>query len=522
MAFCRHPLVALTALLAGLPGAPLQAQTPSVIDTIIVHTHDVFDSSEAHRNVLLAIANAVRVQTKPEVVRRELLFHVGEPYDSARVAETERNLRALGLFRAVSIDTARLGGRLAVVVDTRDGWTTQVQANARSTGGEFTWSAGLTERDFLGLAIGVGAEYRKDPDRTAVMFLTNWPRVASTRLALAASYDDRSDGRLGTWSFGVPWRAYTDPAAIIWQGEAGRHRVLQFRDGQASDTVQRRVLRVELSAGVATHAATAGYLRLGPVAQIKREAYVAWADTLLPLGDSVSAAAGLQLEWRRAHFKVVTHYNGFARQEDVDLSTRASVTAWVAPAAFGYARSGIGPSVALQTGVDFGRVFARLEGQGGGLFTGDGLDSARVTGALTVASQELPRQATVLRVEAGFQRGLPPGGEFDLGHGVGPRAFGSHAFTGSREVWGTIEHRWFAVDEVLHLLGVGFAAFVDYGGAWYADESPRAGGDVGLGLRLGATRSTGPNVGRLDLAYRFGDGWSGSRWVVSFGRAYEF
>ena len=519
---CRRFAVPLTLALASLPGARLRAQTSPVIDTIIVRTHDVFDSTEARHNVLLALANAVRFTTRPQVVRRELLFRTGEPYDSARVAETTRNLRALGLFRSVTIDTARVGGRLAVIVDTRDGWTTQVQANARSTGGEFTWSAGLTERDFLGLAIGVGAEYRKDPDRTAVMFLTNWQRIGATRLALDASYDDRSDGRLGTWSFGAPWRAYTDPASVVWQGEAGRYRVLQFRDGDTSSILQRRVLSVELSGGIAPHAATGGYLRLGPLVQIKREAYVPWADTLLPVGDSVSAAAGVQLAWRRARFKVVTHYNGFARQEDVDLSTFATLSAWVAPAAFGYARSGIGPSVQLQTGVDLGRIFARVEAQGGGLFTADGLDSARVTGALTVASQVLPRQATVLRVEAGVQHGLPPGQEFDLGHGVGPRAFGSHAFTGSREVWGTIEHRGFVVDEVLHVLGVGFAAFADYGGAWYADESPRVGGDVGLGLRLGATRATGPNVGRLDLAYRFGDGWSGRPWGGSFGRAYEF
>lgn len=518
---CRGVIVAVSVGLVFLFGARLRAQTPPVIDTIIVRTHDVFDSTEARHNVLLAVANAVRFQTRPEIVRRELLFHAGEPYDSARVAETERNLRALGLFRDVSIDTTRVGGRLAALVDTRDGWTTEVQANARSTGGEFTWSAGLTERDFLGLAIGLGAEYRKEANRTAVMVLTNWPRVASTPLALAAAYDDRSDGRLGTWSLGVPWRAYTDAGAIMWEGEAGRHRVLQFRDGDSTE-FQRRVLRVELSGGIAPHATSEGYLRLGPLVQIKREAYVAWADTLLPVGDSVSAAAGLQLDWRRARFKVVTHYNGFARQEDVDLSTRASLSAWVAPATFGYASSGVGPAVELQTGVDLGRVFARLQANGDALFTGDGLDSARVTGALTVASQVLPRQATVLHVEAGLQRGVPPGGEFDLGHGFGPRAFKSHTFTGNRMAWGTLEHRWFLVDEVLHLMSVGFAAFADYGGAWYADESPRVGGDVGLGLRLGATRATGPNVGRLDFAYRFGDGWSGSRWVVSFGRSYAF
>jgi hypothetical protein len=58
--------------------------------------------------------------------------------------------------------------------------------------------------------------------------------------------------------------------------------------------------------------------------------------------------------------------------------------------------------------------------------------------------------------------------------------------------------------------------------AWYADEPVHLGGDIGLGIRAGATGAAGPNVGRLDLGYRFGDGVTGRRWVVSIGRAYEF
>lgn len=507
-------------------GAQAVAQQPPggapVIDTVVVITHDVFDAAEAGRNPAFAIANAVRFKTRPEIVRRELLFRVGDAYDSARVAETERNLRALGLFRAVRIDTTRIGDRLAAVVETRDGWTTELQLNARSTGGEFTWSAGLEERDFLGMAIAVGAQYRHDPDRTAVTLLANWNRVVGTRLLAAGSYDDRSDGRVGAWTIGVPFRAFADRSALEWSGEAGRYRVLQFRDTVAVDTLQRRSLRLRLSSATAPYTAGDGFLRTGVVAQLKREAYVGWADTLLPVSDSVSGAVGLQLDWRRARFRVVTHYNGFAREEDIDLSTRVRLAAWVAPAALGYERGGVGPELEAQTGATVGSGFVRLELRANGLLTADGLDSARVWSSLTVAARAPARQATVLHVEAGVRRGVPPGSEFDLGHGLGPRAFGPHAFTGTRSVWGTLEHRWFAVDEVLHLVGIGLAGFLDYGGAWYPDEPARLGGDVGLGLRLGATRATGANVGRLDLAYKFGDGWSGSRWVFSLGRSYTF
>ena len=89
-------------------------------------------------------------------------------------------------------------------------------------------------------------------------------------------------------------------------------------------------------------------------------------------------------------------------------------------------------------------------------------------------------------------------------------------------VWGVLEHRMLLVDEFVGLFGLGVAGFLDYGGAWFSDQPTRFGGDVGVGLRLGTTRSTSNNLGRLDVAYRFGDGFVGNRWVFSFGRAFDF
>jgi hypothetical protein len=224
----------------------------------------------------------------------------------------------------------------------------------------------------------------------------------------------------------------------------------------------------------------------------------------------------------------VTHLNGFAQQQDVDLSTAFKLGAWLAPSAFGYARTGIGPFTTFGAGTPLGRGFARFAVQAHGLFNSTGLDSGQVTASVTLALGTLPRQATVLYAFAGAQRGPEPSLEFDLGHGTGPRAFGPHAFSGTRAVWGSIEHRAFLIDELLNLMGVGFAAFVDYGGAWYQGDGVRTGGNVGVGLRLGATRATGASLGRFDLAYRFGDlpprsgGGTPRRWVFSFGRAFNY
>lgn len=500
-----------------------QARVPSpqpvTIDTVIVVTHDVFDEHEAEQNPAFALANALRFKTRPGVVRRELLFSPGEIYDSARIAESERNLRRLGIFRDVTIDTLRIGGRLAVRIETRDGWSTQLRLNARSTGGAFTWSAGVFERNFLGTATLVGASYRDDPDRTAVTLRLRMDRLFGSRALIDASYDDRSDGEVAQWLLAAPFRAFQDRHAVELWGEAARHRVLQFRDGLLADSLERQALVYRLIFSAAPQVRSDGYLRVGVAAQLKQESYTSF---LKPPGDSLSAAFGAGFEWFRARFRVVTHYNGFAREEDLDLSTRALLVIWAAPSWLGYQRSGIGPALEFQTGGAWRKSFARFQIQANALVNSRSVDSARVRAALTLGALALPRQATVFHLQAASQRGLPPGSEIDLGHGVGPRAFGPHAFSGNRSIFGTLEHRWFALDEVMGLLGLGFAAFVDYGGAWYSDQSPRLGGNLGAGLRLGATRATGPNVARVDLAYRFGQGWKGARWVVSVGRSYTF
>ena len=112
---------------------------PPVVDTIVIVTRNVFGSEEAHENMAFRAANSLHVTTRVAVVRRELLFRAGEPYDSALVAETERNLRRLGIFRDVTIDSARVGSRLGVIVQTADGWTTQLNLSAYYTGGTFSW-----------------------------------------------------------------------------------------------------------------------------------------------------------------------------------------------------------------------------------------------------------------------------------------------------------------------------------------------------------------------------------------------
>ena len=71
------------------------------------------------------MANRLHVRTRPEVIERELLFKAGRPYDSVLVAESARNLRGMGIFRDVRIDSIPTDTGVVMRVTTRDGWTTK-------------------------------------------------------------------------------------------------------------------------------------------------------------------------------------------------------------------------------------------------------------------------------------------------------------------------------------------------------------------------------------------------------------
>jgi len=493
-----------------------------VIRQIVVRTRNIFDSTEASRNFFFRVANAVHFTTRPSVVRNELLFKEGEPYDEATVEETLRNLRARGLFRDVAIQPVQDGDSVDIFVETADGWSTQLVMNAWFTAGEFSWALGAIENNLFGTGAHAGAVYRSVPDRNALQLSLGLQRIHGTRWEVGGFYDRLSDGKFGAWGFGLPFRAFADRTGFILAGEAGNQRILQFRDGDSAETYRRRLFVQRGEIVYAPWAGSSGFFRLGLAGQIRREEFLLWDTPEAGVPDTVTGAVAPVAEFLRPLFKVVTHYNGFAREEDLDLSTRITFAAWVAPEAFGYRDNGIGPSVTLQTGVPFGRNFVRLVAEANGLFTSAGLDSGQVNVAFTAATMMIPRNATVFHIEYGARKGTPPGFEYDLGHGLGPRAFGPHSFNGERSVWGSLEQRMFLIDEVADLFGVGFAVFLDYGGAWYADQEARAGGNVGFGLRLGSTRSTASNVGRIDVGYRFGDGWSGKRWALSFGRGFGF
>jgi hypothetical protein len=509
--------------------AGLQAQsdrnTAPVIDTVVIARHNIFTPQEARSSKLFRTMNSLHITTQEWVIRNDLLFRQGEPYDSASVAESERILRDKQIFRELSIDTTHIGDKFAIVVTTQDGWSTKPKFKfSVASDGTWTGTFGVNEINLLGTGNQVYVAYEKQVDRDGLNLSLAFSRIFGTELNAGGNYAGMSDGKNGNWNFGQPFRTLESTRSYEYNGLAADQRIIQYRvnDGVLDSTFYRRTaFNNNVLAAMATLAQPTDYLRFAATAVVRNEEYVLQRDPVMAIPDTITGTIGAWGEYRKADYWQVRRFNGIGT-EDIDLSTTVRLTANLTPEVFGWERTGIGPGISATSAYVFksGFVWGALDANA--LFDDAGLDSGRVVLNLVFGWKPTPRQATVFQVQAGVLDNPAPGQEFDLGYEYAPRSWEPHSFVGTREFWAMFEQRWFVWDELFGLFGVAFAAFFDYGGAWYEDQSSRFGGDVGVGLRLGSALSTIPRTGRMDLGYRFGDNVTGSRWVFSFGTGFVF
>lgn len=498
----------------------LTAQEP--VKAIEIVRHDVFSGDVAH-TFYGRLANTLHIMTRDGAIRREILLQPGQPYDSALAAEGARNLRRLGVFRLVTVDTVRTDSGLVVRYTTDDGWSTKLDFRFGSTGNQVTWTVGAYEDNLLGTAGQFAVEHKKTPDRTTNTFFFQRSRLFANKVYLGAQYLDKSDG----WNFlgqtGVPWLSAHSRARVFFTGYAQDARVLQFRGGASTavDSLERVETFVRADAGYAPIADPHHYLRIGGAVTVRRDDFGPWAGPST-VGKSVSGDVQGWVEKSRVRFLVLQGFRTFARQEDVDLSTTARIGVAYAPSAWSDTPTGVGPIVALHAGVPLGPAAFILADLRHDQLYRSSVDSGTTLLGTTAGWVAGRRHAFVAHAEGGWKRNVAPGEEFDLGLGVGPRAYPNHAFTGDRSYFVTGEYRYTANPDLWGLVGLGVAAFADNGGAWFAGEKARHGTDLGLGLRLGPSRATSLSVVRIDVARRFATDQQKAGWVVIVGKGFVF
>ncbi|HEY8182657.1 MAG TPA: POTRA domain-containing protein, partial [Thermoanaerobaculia bacterium] len=110
--------------------ASIDAQ-PLRVGKISVEPLDVYSASEKQAGAFYRLADRFHIETRRRVIEKFLLFREGDVYQPERLAETERNLRALGFLKSASVTaSAPHDGVVDVRVVTQDSWSIAPETQA--------------------------------------------------------------------------------------------------------------------------------------------------------------------------------------------------------------------------------------------------------------------------------------------------------------------------------------------------------------------------------------------------------
>jgi len=502
MARARRVLVllGLELLLLG-PGRVAAVENPAwealrgaTILDIVIEAREVFDPGRpGEGNAFTGLANAIHMRTRDSVIRRELLFREGEPFDPLRTDESARNLRNLGIFQDAVIEVEPGAGGVHIRILTADRWTTRLIPGLRKEGNIYSVKLGLENSNFLGRATFLGGNVVASNDINAVQFGIRDPRVLGSRWDMGYAYAQDELAVLNEAAIRRPFYSefvhYT--ADLSYRSVRGGRRI--FNSGVAADTLDVHETFGEVF--LAGHMYGSGDIRSRLGVLFSRRS----------LGSDVSGQqAVLALVWGFLHrdYQALQDIDRFAVNEDIG-------TGWT----FQLGAGGDFRSL----GADYNRPFWRADlacarfvapGTLLGLsvrhhaLLHEGLVENGRLAAESYGFWQAPHQTLTWSLGGGMYIREPPYYQFDLGGDNRLRGYEARHDNGTRAVWFNLEDRLFS-DMRLFFLRFGAAAFVDVAQAWYAGEpfaldQSQVGG--GVGLRIGHNKA-GQGVARIDFAF---------------------
>lgn len=503
------------------------------IRNVEVRCLDIFDPvppgyfSPAYR-----LANRLHVRTRPGTVRSQLLFAPGEPWRAERVLETTRLLRDLEYLEPERVSSRAVGDSVDIEVITRDQWTTHPELNLERGGGQTFGAIGFTERNLLGLGVGLSFAVRNEPAGHSHSLDLKARRVFATPLEATFHAGTGSAGVTNAFSLREPFRSLDDTRS--WGVSARRATTdqLLFYKGKVAARFPFESVQYSVEYGVGERQPSGLVRRATLGLHVLDRHYGVTVPE--PGAPAVFPGARERLDlhyvsgrvtWWQPHFIERRGVEMFDPIEDFDVGPLLSVETGLALRTFGSTADEGLVRMRLDAGREtrrfgFGwfrsRFTTRLRGgvlrEAIGHFDARWIQQPRtdltfVAAAMGEASQNAPREQQVV---VGGLNGL--------------RAYGVQALAGTQVLRLNAETRWVALRDVWDLASFGGAVFVDAARAWspVGDREPWH-HDAGFGLRLAFPHASLHQVMRFDVAFPLSPTRDGRRSpVFSFGSSQAF
>ncbi len=515
------------------------------VEEILVASEDVV----ARDDPFPSWVNLFHVRTRDEVIRREVLLGVGEPYSQAKAAESERILRGLFILAVARVLPVKgRSGGVGVLVVTKDRWSLRLNSEFNFVGNLLQYlRLRPTEQNFLGLnqqvlfdvilrldTLSVGQGYQNRRLFGSELTLLESAAVVLNRRTFVI---EGSTGGLGLgkqlFSLDTPWgfwtyaewnvrrrRIFRGPS--VWRLETPDGGAVPFeydvRELDASALYTRsfgHAFKVNVSSGVGGHSRRYSAPRDTGLPEEKSR----WLEeSWLPRSEDAAWVEG-QLTAFGADYRVLRDIDTFALSEDYQLGPRLFVVARFAPPLAGGWASFVEAGVAARYRLLWGENLATLSVAGASRHQqSSGWVNQRLAVELVEVTPPLEGGRMVWRTLLDLRRNDLDKGQLLLGGGNGLRGAPPEALSGPNLFLMNLEYRTRPVE--IATLSVGFVLFYDAGSAF--ESSLELLHTFGMGLRV-LIPQVNAEVIRFDVGVSFGGpGALTDRFSGSFGQVTDY
>lgn len=207
-----------------------------VVEAVIIRPLDVLEPRDPLPGFLQDFLNFFHATTRPAVIERQVLLHVGEPYTQAAADETARNLRRIRQLSTVLVVPVKGSrpDRVKVIVVAKDIWSLRLNSDFRAANDQLEYLLlSPSEENLFGIHHSASLRFELQPDTITVGLGYKVPRIGGSWIQAAATTnlilsreDGAPEGTSGSFSYGQPLYStraeWSWLASIAWLSEKTR------------------------------------------------------------------------------------------------------------------------------------------------------------------------------------------------------------------------------------------------------------------------------------------------------------
>ncbi|MBI5638366.1 MAG: BamA/TamA family outer membrane protein [Nitrospinae bacterium] len=482
------------------PSVPLQPSVPGnafapvrtgVIRSITIDAQNVFNPENPEESGVIGTwGNNIHVVTREQILRRELLFKEGDPYDRGVIEESERNLRKRSYLSEVLIESHfnDADDGVDVVVHTRDQWSMIVGLTFGGTNENSSAGLDFGDKNLMGLGQSLNYSFRTGGN------------------GYSHNYGYRNANLFGS-RYDLWLEQKLKPSEYVYNGHLERP-FYSLSTPEAHGVEYSRTVHAEPGLDWTSWRLSAYYGEAVALDDSILRAYLR-----LSFGEEISRAGGESNNVLRDNkvlisADILTHPHDFAeeryidkfrRVEDIPLGPTYTLSIGPRLMAFGSTSTELSTSLGVAKWHQF---FERdyLYATIALAKNDDNFNDNYADLMLRYYFRRLEYQTFVARFQVSYSESVT--NRFSLGGTNGLRGYKVDEFTGRNQILINVEDRIFTYKTFLSgIFEPGFVIFADFGNTWYnspGDELKQLYGGFGAGLRLALVKAPGISLIRVD------------------------